>query len=126
MGRGVTFASCAMLYLALFLSELASPLSFHSKNRFHGTKKSAFRKSSQLLAVAPSLVSVCTAELCCCQEEGLGGDEILEDLLSRNLPYPIEEAPCLGACGGGAMVAIDFEDGGYALVAGIDETLHDI
>ncbi|CAJ1959502.1 unnamed protein product [Cylindrotheca closterium] len=74
-----------------------------------------------------SSVSVCTAELCNCQEEGLfSGDDILETLKSKNLPYPVEEAPCLGACGGGAMVAIDFEDGSAALVSGIDETLMEL
>lgn len=74
----------------------------------------------------PYTVSVCTAELCCCQEEGPGGNEILEHLLSRDLPYSIGEAPCLGACGGGAMVSIDFEDGSYALAAGLDETLSEL
>ena len=74
-----------------------------------------------------SLVSVCTAELCCCQEDGvMGGNEILANLLSRKLPYPVDEAPCLGACGGGAMVVIDFEDGSSALVSGIDETLMEL
>lgn len=77
-------------------------------------------------AAQPSLVSVCTAELCCCQEDGMGGDEILTHLQSRNLPFPVDEAPCLGACGGGAMVAIDFEDGSSALVSGIDETLTEL
>jgi len=72
-------------------------------------------------------VSVCTAELCCCQEDGvMGGNEILATLLSRKLPYPVDEAPCLGACGGGAMVVIDFEDGSSALVSGIDETLMEL
>ena len=73
-----------------------------------------------------SVVSVCTAELCCCQEEGGSALEILDNLNSRSLPYPIEEAPCLGACGGGAMVAIDFEDGSAALVSGLTETLSEL
>ncbi|KAL3936837.1 MAG: hypothetical protein SGBAC_007926, partial [Bacillariaceae sp.] len=45
-----------------------------------------------------STVSVCTAELCNCQEEGFSGDDILEALRSKNLPYSVEDAPCLGAC----------------------------
>lgn len=46
------------------------------------------------------VVSVCTAELCNCQEEGFfSGDDILAALKSKNLPYPVEKAPCLGACG---------------------------
>ncbi len=56
----------------------------------------------------------------------MGGDEILADLRSRNLPYRVDEAPCLGACGGGAMVVIDFEDGSSALVSGIHETLMEL
>lgn len=79
-----------------------------------------------LLQATPCTVSVCTAELCCCQEEGMGGDEIFANLLERNLPYEVDEAPCLGACGGGAMVAIDFDDGSYGLVAGMEEVLMEL
>jgi hypothetical protein len=57
----------------------------------------------------------------------MGGDDILADLKSRtNLPYSIEEAPCLGACGRGAMVAIDFENGTSILVTGMEETLSEL
>eukprot|EP00980_Cylindrotheca_fusiformis_P030399 scaffold24765_cov103-Cylindrotheca_fusiformis.AAC.1 len=78
-------------------------------------------------AVGVTTVSICTAELCRCQEEeGMGAEDILKDLQSRDLNYPINEAPCLGACGGGAMVAIDFEDGSCALVTGLDETLREL
>ncbi len=73
-----------------------------------------------------STVSVCTAELCCCQEDGTGGLEILDNLKARTLPYRIDEVPCLGACGGGAMVAIDFDDGTSALVTGLQETLMEL
>ena len=83
------------------------------------------RRATVLKAASPSTVTVCTADLCCCQENG-GGKNILDHLRSRNLPYPIDEAPCLGACGGGAMVSIDFEDGSCALVAGLDNTLSEL
>jgi hypothetical protein len=89
------------------------------------SRKPAFRRS-KFFAIPVSTVSVCTAELCRCQEEGFGADDILSDLLSRDLPYPIDEAPCLGACGSGAMVAIDFEDGTCALVSGLEETLFEL
>lgn len=79
-----------------------------------------------LLRAKPCTVSVCTAELCCCQEEGMGGDAIFANLLERKLPYEVDEAPCLGACGGGAMVAIDFDDGSYGLVAGMEEVLMEL
>lgn len=65
-------------------------------------------------------VSVCMGELCKCQEES--SELILQDLLSRNLPYVVEDAPCLGACGIGAMVSIEYQDGGYDLVTGRQET----
>jgi len=65
-------------------------------------------------------VSVCLGELCKCQEES--SELILQDLLSRNLPYVVEDAPCLGACGIGAMVSIEYQDGGYDLVTGRLET----
>jgi len=77
-------------------------------------------------ATEVSTVIVCTAELCMCQDEGFGGGDILETLRSKNLPYAVEEAHCLGACGGGAMVAIDFEDGTSALVSGMDKTLMEL
>eukprot|EP00525_Craspedostauros_australis_P004205 CAMPEP_0198130960 /NCGR_PEP_ID=MMETSP1442-20131203/55085_1 /TAXON_ID= /ORGANISM="Craspedostauros australis, Strain CCMP3328" /LENGTH=248 /DNA_ID=CAMNT_0043791681 /DNA_START=321 /DNA_END=1065 /DNA_ORIENTATION=+ len=70
-----------------------------------------------------SIVSVCTGELCQCQEDGWNGGEILQDLLSRDLPYTVDETGCLGACGPDAMVAIDFEDGGSYVAAGMPETL---
>lgn len=88
---------------------------------------SSARTSSFLWLASPvSAVSVCTAELCCCQDDGMGGIEILADLKARKLPYPIDEAPCLGACGGGAMVAIDFDDGTSSLVTGLEETLMEL
>lgn len=65
-------------------------------------------------------VSVCLGELCKCQEES--SEFILQDLQSRNLPYVVEDAPCLGACGMGAMVSIDYKDGGFDLVCGMEET----
>jgi hypothetical protein len=69
-------------------------------------------------------VSICFGELCKCQEEQENAESIMNDLLSRDLPYVVEEAPCLGACGIGAMVSIEYEDGGYDLVTGLQET-HD-
>ena len=65
-------------------------------------------------------VSICLGELCKCQEES--SELILQDLQSRNLPYVVEDAPCLGACGMGAMVSIDYQDGGFDLVCGMEET----
>ncbi len=66
-------------------------------------------------------VSICHGELCKCQEEE-NAETIMNDLISRDLPYVVEDAPCLGACGVGAMVSIEYEDGGYDLVTGLQET----
>ena len=67
-------------------------------------------------------VSICMGELCKCQEEN--SDFIMNDLLSRNLPYTVEDSPCLGSCGVGSVVSIEYNDGGYDLVTGLQET-HD-
>lgn len=70
-------------------------------------------------------MSVCTAELCQCQgDEGEGSaDALLENLWERKLSFTVEETGCLGACGMGTMVAIEYEDGTADLVAGLEETL---
>jgi hypothetical protein len=49
-----------------------------------------------LMASEVSAVSICTAELCTsCQAEGFGAEGILKDLISRDLPYPVDEAPSM-------------------------------
>ena len=68
-------------------------------------------------------MSICMGELCKCQEEGNNAESIMADLESRNLPFSVEDAPCLGACGVGAMVSIEYENGDYNLVTGLEETL---
>lgn len=106
----------------IFLSANAFQTTFFPTKSIITSTKQCTTILSLAAATKPvSAVSVCTAELCQCQEES--GQDILDDLLSRNLPYSVDEAPCLGACGGGAMVAIDFEDRSSALVAGLEETL---
>jgi hypothetical protein len=117
---------CTSLLLCIALSfQLCGAFQVLPSPQFKSRRdRSDFRRTTRF--ATPSTVSVCTADLCCCQEEGLGGDQIFADLQARDLPYPIDEAPCLGACGGGAMVAIDFDDGSFALVAGIEETLAEL
>ena len=105
----------------IFLSANAFQTTFFPTKSITSTKQCTTILSLAAATKPVSAVSVCTAELCQCQEES--GQDILDDLLSRNLPYSVDEAPCLGACGGGAMVAIDFEDRSSALVAGLEETL---
>lgn len=79
--------------------------------------------SSVDVTIAVHRVSICMGELCKCQEEGNNAESIMADLQSRNLPFIVEDAPCLGACGLGSMVSIEYEDGDYALVTGLEETL---
>jgi hypothetical protein len=67
-------------------------------------------------------VTICMGELCKCQDEN--ADMIMQSLVSKgDLPFQIEDSPCLGACGVGAMVSIEYEDGSYNLVTGLQETL---
>mmetsp|Transcript_28062 Transcript_28062/g.32146 ORF Transcript_28062/g.32146 Transcript_28062/m.32146 type:complete len:256 (+) Transcript_28062:210-977(+) len=87
---------------------------------------SAPQQAAELNPRGVERVSVCMGELCKCQEEGQSADDILNELLSLGLPYVVEDAPCLGACGQGAMVSIDYEDGMYDLVTGLDQTLEAI
>lgn len=69
---------------------------------------------------------MCTGELCKCQEEGRDSYSILEDLVSRSLPYDVEESTCLGSCGSEAVVAVDFMDGTAALCYGPEEALQEL
>lgn len=67
-------------------------------------------------------VTICMGELCKCQEES--SNLIMNTLKSSGeLPFSIEESQCLGACGVGAMVSIEYDDGSYSLVTGLQETL---
>jgi hypothetical protein len=113
--------------LGVFFAHSVLARGFTIRTSSAPTTRGTSRELSPLFATPQaSLVSVCTAELCCCQDDDLGGDEILAELLSRNLPFDVDEAHCLGACGVGAMIAIDFEDGTSALVTGLQETLFEL
>ena len=78
-----------------------------------------------------SRISVCAGELCQCQGEeyeytGGAADAVIKDLQSLELPFPIDEVGCLGACGMGTMVAIDFENGDSIMTDGLDSTLTEL
>lgn len=97
-----------------------------SKRRVLLVSMSSTIDTSTATSTTVSLVSVCTAELCQCQgddDEDRAADALLHNLQQRNLPYEVHESTCLGACGMGTMVAIDYDDGSADLVAGLDETL---
>mmetsp|Transcript_29141 Transcript_29141/g.41005 ORF Transcript_29141/g.41005 Transcript_29141/m.41005 type:complete len:173 (-) Transcript_29141:318-836(-) len=71
-----------------------------------------------------SRVAVCTGHLCECQEEeGGNGSDILQKLKDLNMDCDVDDAPCLGCCGMGAMVWIEYKDGSDQIVAGMEETM---
>lgn len=78
-----------------------------------------------------SLISVCAGELCQCQGEqyeydGGASDAAIAELQSLDLPFPIDEVGCLGACGMGTMIAIDYENGDSIMTDGLDSTLAEL
>ena len=74
-----------------------------------------------------SRVLVCTSDLCRCQEDERGGAmTVLSELLARDLPYPVEESACLGSCGIGSVVSVEFSDGKDIIAYGMDETLAEL
>lgn len=78
--------------------------------------------------VPVSRISVCAGELCQCQGEqyeytGGAADAAIEELQSLDLPFPVDEVGCMGACGMGTMIAIDFENGDSIMTDGLDSTL---
>ncbi len=99
-------------------------------NAFVGTSSSSRLDATATAAAAQQVkvdrVNICMGELCKCQEEGNNAESIMADLQSRDLPFDVEDAPCLGACGLGAMVSIEYENGDYNLVCGLEETLEAI
>lgn len=76
-------------------------------------------------------ISVCAGELCQCQGEefeytGGASDAAINELEQLNLPFPLEEVGCLGACGMGTMIAIDFENGDSIMTDGLDSTYSEL
>jgi len=81
--------------------------------------------------VPVSRVLVCAGELCQCQGEeyeytGGAADAVIDELQSLGLPFPVEDTGCLGACGMGTMVAIDFENGSSIMTDGLESTLDEL
>ena len=73
-----------------------------------------------------SRISVCAAELCQCQgdfEWGGASDHAIETLKSLDLPFDVDEVGCLGACGIGTAIAVDFRNGDSFVLDGLESTL---
>lgn len=76
-------------------------------------------------------ISVCAGELCQCQGEefeytGGASDAVIKELKQLGLPFPIEDVGCLGACGMGTMIAIDFENGDSIMTDGLESTYSEL
>jgi len=75
-------------------------------------------------------ISVCTGELCQCQgdNEDTGGaaDDALQKLRSLELSFPVDEVGCMGACGMGIMIAIDYENGDSLMTDGPDGVISEL
>ncbi|KAL7488332.1 hypothetical protein ACHAW6_013916 [Cyclotella cf. meneghiniana] len=75
-------------------------------------------------------VSVCMGELCQCQGQyeytGGAADAALQKLLSLDLPFSIDEVGCMGACGMGTMIAIDYENGNSIMTDGLEEAVNEL
>ena len=69
---------------------------------------------------------MCAAELCQCQgdfEWGGASDHAIETLKGLDLPFDVEEVGCLGACGIGTAIAVDFRNGDSFVLDGLESTL---
>ena len=73
-----------------------------------------------------SRILVCTGHLCEAQEEGANGSDIMQRLQGQGKLPPVEETPCLGCCGAGAIVCLELKDGTDKLLTGVDETLTEL
>ena len=85
--------------------------------------------TSLFMSEAPDSVSrilVCTGHLCEAQEEGANGSDIIQRLKGEKKLPPVEETPCLGCCGAGAIVCLELKDGTDKLLTGVDETLTEL
>merc|ERR1711966_304180 len=74
-------------------------------------------------AVPVTRVSVCADDLCQCQGAGGASSHAIEELEGLGLPFPVYEVGCLGACGMGTVIAIDYENGDTSLMDGLESTL---
>ncbi|KAL3817567.1 hypothetical protein ACHAXA_010586 [Cyclostephanos tholiformis] len=76
-------------------------------------------------------ISVCAGELCQCQGEkyevtGGAADAAIKALQSFDFSFPVDEVGCMGACGMGTMIAIDYENGDSIMTDGLESTLKEL
>lgn len=111
MPRSIAFANVG----------IATPFGGVSRINHAATSLSMSKASDSV-----SRVLVCTGHLCEAQEEANGSD-IIQRLKGEGTSMPpVEETPCLGCCGTGAIVCLELEDGTDKLLTGLDETLTEL
>lgn len=97
----------------------------------HSTTTEAAEEVVLKTKVPVARISVCAGELCQCQGEefeytGGASDAVIDKLRQLNLSFPIDEVGCLGACGMGTMIAIDFENGDSIMTDGLESTYSEL
>jgi hypothetical protein len=69
-------------------------------------------------------------ELCQCQGEyeytGGAADAALKTLQCLDLPFPIDVVGCMGACGMGTMIAIDYKNGNSIMTDGLEGAVSEL
>ena len=99
----------------------------HDGRRIEELASLASTATTSSVATDVKLISICTEELCQCQGEyeytGGAADAALEQLQKLDLPCPLDSVGCMGACGMGTMIAIDYKNGDSILVDGLQSTL---
>ena len=128
----MTISAYSMLVLAPLVSAFSSTQNTHQQLRPPTHVQSTISPTSQEdvvvnTKVPVTRVSVCAGELCQCQGEefeftGGASDAAISKLRGLNLDFPVDEVGCLGACGMGTMIAIDFENGDSILTDGLEST----
>ena len=71
-------------------------------------------------ALDVAAILVCTDPIC---EEEHGALDVLAALRVERLPAEVIETGCLGCCGCGAQVCVEYANGGASIVSGVAETL---
>lgn len=102
-----------------------------SSSQFHSTHYLQSTTSETEVKVNVARVSVCTGELCQCQGQeyeytGGAADAVLQRLQSFDLPFPVDSITCMGACGMGTMIAIDYEGGDSIMTDGLEGAIREL
>lgn len=136
-----TTACIVLLFPLLFSNEIVSAFftptpstTQHQKARYvsrqFGLQSTASSEATEK-STKVTRVSVCMGELCQCQGEeyeytGGAADAALQKLQGLDLPFPIDEVGCMGVCGMGTMIAIDYENGDSVMTDGLAGAINEL